>query len=89
MNMAVQMVNESYTPSSEEEQILELFQQGRTSDDPWGRANPLHFREQSSLKKGQVEYALSNLRKAGWITRLNSGLYEFVEDPRENEEVDR
>lgn len=82
------MVNEAYTPSSEEDQILSLFQEGRDSNEPWGRANPLYFREQSSLKKGQVEYALSNLRKAGWITRLNSGLYEFVDDPRTSREGD-
>lgn len=82
MYHAQQMVNESYTPSSEEEQILNLFQAGRDSDVPWGRANPLYFRERTSLTKGQVEYGLSNLDKAGWIDRLNSGLYEFVEDPR-------
>nr|WP_264556886.1 MarR family transcriptional regulator [Halocatena marina] len=80
------MVNETYSPSSEENQILALLQDGRDSDEPWGRANPLYFRERSSFDKGQVEYALSNLRKAGWITRLNSGLYEFVEDPREDGE---
>lgn len=85
MNYAQQMVNESYTPSAEEEQILTLFEEGQDSNEPWGRANPLYFREKSSLKKGQVEYALSNLRKAGWIDRLNSGLYEFVEDPRESD----
>lgn len=77
------MVNENYRPSEHEKTVLRLFQDGRDSGQPWGRVNPLYVREQSNLEKGQAEYALSNLTKAGWIRRLNSGgLYEFVEDPR-------
>ncbi|MFC4989401.1 MarR family transcriptional regulator [Saliphagus infecundisoli] len=77
------MVNEDYRPNDREERVLQLFQEGRSKDEPWGRANPLYFRERTTLDKGQVEYALSNLTTAGWITKLNDGLYEFVEDPRE------
>jgi DNA-binding IclR family transcriptional regulator len=77
------MVNENYEPNSREETILELFKQGRESDTPWGRVNPLYLREHSELDKGQVEYALNNLTAAGWVKQLNQGgLYEFVEDPR-------
>jgi hypothetical protein len=85
------MVNEEYGPSDREEQVLDEFKRGRDVDPPrpWGRANPKHFRAHTPLDKGQVEYALSNLRTAGWIRRLNdAGLYEFVEDPRENDERD-
>lgn len=79
------MVNEHYEPNEREEQILELLKEGRESEDPWGRANPMFFRESTSLDKGQVEYALRNLTTAGWIKQLNrGGLYEFVEDPRES-----
>lgn len=78
------MVNERYQPNEREEAVLRLFKQGRDSEDPWGRVNPLFLREHSELDKGQVEYALRNLRNAGWITRLNKGgLYELVTDPRE------
>lgn len=78
------MVNERYEPNEREETVLKLFKQGRKSDEPWGRVNPLYVREHSELDKGQVEYALRNLRNAGWITQVNrGGLYEFVEDPRE------
>ncbi|WP_349253529.1 MarR family transcriptional regulator [Halobacterium salinarum] len=79
------MVNENYEPNEREETILQLFKDGRDSDEPWGRVNPLYLREYSDLDKGQVEYALRNLKNAGWITQLNQGgLYEFVADPREN-----
>lgn len=78
------MVNENYEPSNQEEIILELFKQGRDSDDPWGRVNPLFLRQNTSLNKGKVEYALRNLKNAGWIKQMNEGgLYEFVNDPRE------
>lgn len=81
--MEVRMVNEHYEPNSREETILELFKEGRGTGRPWGRANPMYFRQRTDLDKGQVEYSLSNLAKAGWIVQLNKGgLYEFVEDPR-------
>lgn len=77
------MVNKDYEPNNREEVVLELFKEGRNSDAPWGRVNPLYLREHSELDKGQVEYALRNLKNAGWITQLNQGgLYEFVDDPR-------
>lgn len=77
------MSNESYSPSDEEETVLELFKHGSGENHPWGRLNPLYIRENTDLDKGQVENALQNLRMAGWINHLNNGgLYEFVEDPR-------
>ncbi|WP_049921614.1 hypothetical protein [Halopiger djelfimassiliensis] len=79
------MVNENYTPTEREEIVLELFKEGRGADEPWGRVNPLYVRERSELDKGQVEYALRNLKNAGWVKQLNrGGLYELVEDPRED-----
>ena len=81
------MVNESYEPNDREEDVLKQFKEGRDSGDPWGRVNPLYLREHSDLDKGQVEYALRNLKNAGWVKQLNrGGLYELVEDPREVED---
>jgi hypothetical protein len=78
-----QMVNENYEPNEREEIVLKLFKQGRDSREPWGRVNPLYLRENSDLDKGQVEYALRNLKNAGWVRQLNrGGLYELVDDPR-------
>jgi hypothetical protein len=79
-----QMVNENYEPNDREETVLSLFRQGRDTDEPWGRVNPLYIRENSELDKGQVEYALRNLRTAGWVEQVNrGGLYELVDDPRD------
>jgi len=79
-----EMVNKKYEPNEREEVVLELFKEGRDGNRPWGRVNPLFLREHSDLDKGQVEYALRNLRNAGWVTQLNrGGLYELVTDPRE------
>ncbi|MDS0282265.1 MarR family transcriptional regulator [Haloarcula onubensis] len=79
------MVNENYEPNDREATVIDLFKQGRDSGDPWGRVNPLFIRQNTSLDKGQVEYALRNLKNAGWIEQVNQGgLYEFVDDPREN-----
>lgn len=78
------MVNENYEPNKREEEVLQMFKEGRNTGEPWGRVNPLYLREHSDLDKGQVEYALRNLKNAGWITQLNQGgLYELVADPRE------
>lgn len=77
------MVNENYEPTEREETVLRLLRDGECDDEPWGRANPLYFRERTELEKGQIEYALANLTTAGWIRKLNGGLYEFVEDPRD------
>jgi len=80
-----QMVNENYEPNDREETVIDLFKEGRDSGDPWGRVNPLFLRQNSSLDKGQVEYALRNLKNAGWVKQVNrGGLYEFVDDPRED-----
>lgn len=77
------MVHEGHDPSEAEEAILDVLQAGRDSGGPWGRANPLHLREQTGLNKQQVNYALNQLVAAGWVRKLTSGLYEFVADPRE------
>ena len=77
------MVNEHYSPSEGEEQVLALLKEGRNDSDPWGRVTPLYVREETGIEKGNVEYYLRQLTTAGWVRRLTSGLYEFVEDPRE------
>lgn len=78
------MVNEKYQPDDREELVLQLFKEGRDSNEPWGRVNPLYLRQNSELDKGHVEYALRNLKTAGWIKQVNhGGLYELVADPRE------
>lgn len=74
--MATRMANERFDPSDDAEAVLSVLKEGR--------ANPKHLMNETGLEKGEVEYALRRLRDAGWISRPSRGLYEFVEDPRED-----
>ena len=76
------MVNENYTPTDNQESILNVLNEDRDKDKQWGRANPLYLREQTGLNKQQVNYALNQLMAAGWIVKITDGLYELVADPR-------
>jgi len=77
------VVNESYEPTAKDEQVLSALKEGRNSGDPWGRANPRWLIDQTELDKSNVEFSLRSLSNAGWIKRVSRGLYEFVDDPRE------
>lgn len=78
-----EMVNENYTPTDNDEKILDALKAGREVGEPWGRANRVWLSEQTGLDKGNAEFSLRSLNNAGWIQRVARGLYEFVEDPRE------
>jgi len=78
------MVNEDYNPTDNQESILDVLNEDRNKNKPWGRANPLYLREQTRLNKQQVNYALNQLLAAGWIRKITDGLYELVADPRDN-----
>lgn len=69
------MVNEEYAPSDNEGQILELLKDGRVT--------PKLIKDETGLNDQQVNYALNQLIAAGWIRKVTTGLYELVEDPRE------
>ncbi|MWG36534.1 MarR family transcriptional regulator [Halomarina oriensis] len=76
-------VNEHHEPSDSEEKALEVLKEGRGTGNPWGRVSPLLVRERADVKKSTAEYALRQLRTAGWVTQPVEGMYEFVGDPRE------
>lgn len=86
MALANTVPNEAHEPDENEETVLELLKAGRDTGRPWGIANPKFIRQETELDKGDVEYALSKLRTAGWIRRKAQGLYEFNSDPRETNE---
>lgn len=85
MDIFGQMVNENYEPTEKDEIILEALKQGRKEGEPWGRANPRWLIDETGLEKSNVEFCLRSLRDAGWIERVARGLYEFVEDPRDED----
>jgi hypothetical protein len=77
------MVNEGYEPSKREEEILELLKQGRDDGEPWGRINPMYATEKLDIRRQYANRSLGNLVTAGWVRKPVQGLYELVEDPRE------
>lgn len=83
MEQQLEMVNPSYEPAPEEEEILELMLAGRDEGEPWGHTTPAHVRESTSVEKGNESYHLRQLKSAGWIEKVARGFYRFVDDPRE------
>ena len=80
---ATNVVNENYSPGEREEEILDLLKEGRNESEPWGRVNPKYVTERTDMRRQYVNRALSSLEDAGWVQKLATGLYEFVDDPRE------
>ena len=80
------VVNENYDPGDREEQVLELMKEGRDQGDPWGRVNPKYVTDRTGIRRQYVSRALGNLETAGWVKKVATGLYELVDDPRENGE---
>ena len=70
------MVNESYDPDDREEDVLNVLKEE-------GRVNPYLVRQRTEYGKGEINTSLKSLSDAGWIRRVCRGLYEFVEDPRQ------
>jgi len=75
---SVRMVNRSFDPDEDTEQVLDVLKDGR--------ANPRFVMDRTGLDKGRVEYCLRRLTDAGWIGRPARGLYEFNEDPRNDDD---
>lgn len=69
------MVNEDYEPSSNEEYILEVLEEGR--------ATPYYLKERTGLNGQEIDYALNKLIAAGWAEKVTKALYELREDPRD------
>jgi len=70
-------MNEDYTPSENEEYVLDVLKEGR--------ATPHYLKERTGLNNQQVNYALNQLIAAGWVKKITTGLYELVDDPREED----
>ena len=70
------VVNENFEPTPQQERVLDVFKREQ-------RANPLRVRDVTGMRKQRVNDALGSLADAGWVRRVNRGLYELVEDPRD------
>ena len=71
------MVNEEYEPTRNEEWVIDVLEEGR--------ANPLYLKNRTGLNDQQVNYALNQLIAAGWVEKVEKGLYGLHEDPRNDE----
>ena len=77
------MVNEGFDPDERQEAILEILKDGRDEGQPWGYANPKRLENRLEIRKQYINRSLSGLVDAGWVEKVNRGLYRFVTDPRE------
>lgn len=82
------MANEDYDPNDRQEAILEVLKKGRNEGGPWGYANPKRLEEHIDTRKQYINRDLRSLVDAGWVTRVNRGLYRFVTDPREDDDTE-
>ncbi|WP_435158061.1 MarR family transcriptional regulator [Haladaptatus sp. DFWS20] len=78
------MVNEKFEPNDRQEAILEVLKAGRDETQPWGYANPKRLEEQLDTRKQYINRELRGLVDAGWVEKVNRGLYRFVADARED-----
>ena len=64
--------------NSADEQILDVLQKGR--------ATPAYVSEQADLGRSYVSQRLIRLEEHGHVDELARGLYELVDDPRDEDE---
>jgi predicted transcriptional regulator len=76
------MVNERFKPDERQKAILEVLKRGRNEGQPWGYANPKRFEEELEIRRQYINRSLKGLVDAGWVEKVNRGLYRFVADPR-------
>lgn len=76
------MVNERFCPDERQEAILKILKQGRDKDQPWGYANPKRLEQELDTRRQYINRSLNGLVDAGWVEKVNRGLYRFVADPR-------
>ena len=77
------MVNEEFAPDDRQDAILDVLTEGRQEGNPWGYANPKRLEQRLEIRRQYINRALQGLVDAGWIEKVNRGLYRFVVDPRE------
>jgi predicted transcriptional regulator len=81
--LSANMVNEKFEPNDRQEAILNVLKEGRSEDNPWGYGNPKRFEERLDIRRQYINRELRDLVAAGWVEKVNRGLYRFVADPRD------
>jgi hypothetical protein len=86
-------INENHEPTGTELSVLNTFKNERRTRNA-SRMNPLLIRErfrnevseddEGDISKSAVNTGLKYLMAAGWVEKVCNGLYEFVDDPRDD-----
>lgn len=82
-----EMVNESFEPDEQQNAVLEHLKEGRDEDNPWGYTSASIAGEALGVPRQYTSSALKSLHDAGWVEKVEpegTGVYRFVEDPRDN-----
>ena len=77
---------ESGDLTSTDKAILDVLQENRETDGPWGIATKGRLVDETGFSRNSVYNRLSTLKEAGHIELLHEGTREFrfVSDPRED-----
>jgi len=81
------MVNESFEPDDRQEAVLRHLKDGRDEGRPWGYTSASIAGAALDMPRQYTSDALSSLHDAGWVEKVEptgTGVYRFVEDPRED-----
>jgi hypothetical protein len=84
---STEMVNESFEPSERQEAVLRHLKEGRDVGQPWGYTSASIAGVALDMPRQYTSDALSSLHDAGWVEKVEpegTGVYRFVEDPRED-----
>lgn len=82
------MVNESFDPDDRQKAVLRHLKDGRDEGEPWGYTSASIAGEALGMPRQYTSGALSALHAAGWVEKVKpegTGVYKFVEDPREDD----
>lgn len=83
--IADEMVNENFEPDEMEEAVLKVLKDGRGEGDPWGYTTPTVAADVIDTRRQYTSRALGSLVDAGWVEQVGTGVYRFVDDPRERQ----
>lgn len=84
-----EMPNEGFEPNDRQEAILDLLKEGRSEGGPWGYVTVKYVVAKTDERRQYVNRDLRGLVDAGWVDKPVKGLYEYVVDPREDDDGKR
>jgi DNA-binding Lrp family transcriptional regulator len=69
-----------------DERILDELLEGRDEGDPWGRNTPSNLADELDVSRQWVTQRLQMMESADYVRNIGGGVYEFVTDPREEDD---